>query len=147
MTVYTNICSKINVGVRRWAWPQSYHNRLNIETKNLTKHAPTLSWKGWSLCSRMIIPQHFSFWKIGHQGYSLGQRHLRKHCYRCNCGKRFFDKNNFPPWYYRVTSRLASGIIHAFKRWFLPRKLTAVTMFQLCAISRSSIRISQSFRR
>lgn len=42
--------------------------------------------------------------------------HLRKRRYRCDCGKRFFEKNAFLPRYYRVTSRLVAEIIHAFKK-------------------------------
>ena len=42
--------------------------------------------------------------------------HLRKRRYRCSCGKRFFEKNSFLPRYYRVTSRLVSEIIFAFKK-------------------------------
>ena len=42
--------------------------------------------------------------------------HLRKRRYRCNCGKRFFEKNTFLPRYYRVTSRLIADIIFAFKK-------------------------------
>ena len=42
--------------------------------------------------------------------------HLRKRRYRCNCGKRFFEKNAFLPRYYRVTSRLVAEIIYAFKK-------------------------------
>lgn len=42
--------------------------------------------------------------------------HLRKRRYRCNCGKRFFEKNHFLPRYYRVTSRLVAEIIFAFKK-------------------------------
>lgn len=42
--------------------------------------------------------------------------HLRKRRYRCACGKRFFEKNTFLPRYYRVTSRLVSEIIFAFKK-------------------------------
>lgn len=42
--------------------------------------------------------------------------HLRKRRYRCSCGKRFFEKNTFLPRYYRVTSRLVSEIIFAFKK-------------------------------
>ena len=41
--------------------------------------------------------------------------HLRKRRYRCECGKRFFEKNSFLPRYYRVTSRLLAEIIFAFK--------------------------------
>ena len=41
--------------------------------------------------------------------------HLRKRRYRCSCGKRFFEKNTFLPRYYRVTSRLLTEIIFAFK--------------------------------
>ena len=41
---------------------------------------------------------------------------LRKRRYRCNCGKRFFERNNFLPRYYRVTSRLVAEIIFAFKK-------------------------------
>ena len=42
--------------------------------------------------------------------------HLRKRRYRCNCGKRFFEKNTFLPRYYRVTSRLVSEIMFSFKK-------------------------------
>ncbi len=42
--------------------------------------------------------------------------HLRKRRYRCSCGKRFFEKNDFLPRYYRVTSRLVTEIIFAFKK-------------------------------
>ncbi len=42
--------------------------------------------------------------------------HLRKRRYRCSCGKRFFEKNTFLPRYYRVTSRLFTEIIFAFKK-------------------------------
>ena len=42
--------------------------------------------------------------------------HLRKRRYRCSCGKRFFEKNAFLPRYYRVTSRLVTEIIFAFKK-------------------------------
>ena len=42
--------------------------------------------------------------------------HLRKRRYRCSCGKRFFEKNAFLPRYYRVTTRLVSEIIFAFKK-------------------------------
>lgn len=41
--------------------------------------------------------------------------HLRKRRYRCDCGKRFFEKNSFLPRYHRVTSRLVADIIFAFK--------------------------------
>lgn len=40
--------------------------------------------------------------------------HLRKRRYRCDCGKRFFEKNAFLPRYYRSTSRLVAKIITAF---------------------------------
>ena len=42
--------------------------------------------------------------------------HLRKRRYRCDCGKRFFERNAFLPRYYRVTSRLVAEIIVAFKK-------------------------------
>lgn len=42
--------------------------------------------------------------------------HLRKRRYRCDCGKRFFEKNAFLPRYYRVTSRLVAEILFAFKK-------------------------------
>ena len=42
--------------------------------------------------------------------------HLRKRRYRCSCGKRFFERNTFLPRYYRVTTRLVSEIIFAFKK-------------------------------
>ena len=40
--------------------------------------------------------------------------HLRKRRYRCDCGKRFFEKNTFLPRYYRSTRRLVAKIITAF---------------------------------
>ena len=42
--------------------------------------------------------------------------HLRKRRYRCDCGKRFFEKNTFLPRYYRVTTRLITEIMFAFKK-------------------------------
>ena len=42
--------------------------------------------------------------------------HLRKRRYRCECGKRFFEKNNFLPRYYRVTTRLVAEIMCAFEK-------------------------------
>ncbi len=42
--------------------------------------------------------------------------HLRKRRYRCNCGKRFFEKNPFLPRYYRVSSRLVANIIQEFRK-------------------------------
>ena len=42
--------------------------------------------------------------------------HLRKRRYRCDCGKRFFERNTFLPRYYRVTSRLVAEIIFSFKK-------------------------------
>ena len=42
--------------------------------------------------------------------------HLRKRRYRCDCGKRFFEKNTFLPRYYRVTTRLVTEIMFAFKK-------------------------------
>ena len=42
--------------------------------------------------------------------------HLRKRRYRCSCGKRFFEKNDFLPRYYRVTSRLVAQIMFSFKK-------------------------------
>lgn len=41
--------------------------------------------------------------------------HLRKRRYRCDCGKRFLEKNTFLPKYYRSTSRLIAQIISAFR--------------------------------
>ena len=41
--------------------------------------------------------------------------HLRERRYRCSCGKRFFEKNSFLPRYYRITSRLVTAIITAFR--------------------------------
>lgn len=40
--------------------------------------------------------------------------HLRKRRYRCDCGKRFFEKNTFLPRYCRSTGRLVAKIITAF---------------------------------
>ena len=42
--------------------------------------------------------------------------HLRKRRYRCDCGKRFFEKNTFLPRYYRATTRLVAEIMFAFKK-------------------------------
>ena len=42
--------------------------------------------------------------------------HLRKRRYRCDCGKRFFEINTFLPRYYRVTTRLVTEIMFAFKK-------------------------------
>ncbi len=42
--------------------------------------------------------------------------HLRKRRYRCSCGKRFCERNDFLPRYYRVTNRLVASIILAFKK-------------------------------
>ena len=42
--------------------------------------------------------------------------HLRKRRYRCDCGKRFLEKNTFLPKYYRSTSRLIAQIISAFRK-------------------------------
>ena len=41
--------------------------------------------------------------------------YLRKRRYRCDCGKRFLEKNTFLPKYYRSTSRLIAQIISAFR--------------------------------
>ena len=41
--------------------------------------------------------------------------YLRKRRYRCDCGKRFFEKNTFLPRYYRSTGRLVAEIITAFR--------------------------------
>ena len=41
--------------------------------------------------------------------------HLRKRHYRCDCGKRFFEKNTFLPRHYCSTSRLVAEIITAFR--------------------------------
>jgi transposase len=49
--------------------------------------------------------------------------HLRKRRYRCNCGKRFFEKNSFLPRYYRVTTRLVSEIIFAFKKTITAKEI------------------------
>jgi transposase len=42
--------------------------------------------------------------------------HLRKRRYRCNCGKRIFERNTFLPRYHRVTSRLVAKIIQEFRK-------------------------------
>ena len=66
--------------------------------------------------------------------------HLRKRRYRCSCGKRFFEKNAFLPRYYRVTSRLVTEIIFAFKKTISAKEIgcrynvssmTAVRYFNL----------------
>ena len=51
--------------------------------------------------------------------------HLRKRRYRCDCGKRFFEKNTFLPRYYRSTSRLVVGIINAFRETVSAAKIGA----------------------
>ena len=38
--------------------------------------------------------------------------HLKKRRYRCQCGKRFFEKNTFLPRYHRRTNRLSAYIIN-----------------------------------
>ena len=42
--------------------------------------------------------------------------HLRKRRYRCACGKRFFENNNFLPRYHRATNRMALAVIQAFRK-------------------------------
>ena len=49
--------------------------------------------------------------------------HLRKRRYRCDCGKRFFEKNTFLPRYYRSTSRLIAAIITAFREMVSASKI------------------------
>lgn len=49
--------------------------------------------------------------------------HLRKRRYRCDCGKRFFEKNTFLPRYYRSTSRLVAKIITAFREMVSASKI------------------------
>ena len=51
--------------------------------------------------------------------------HLRKRRYRCDCGKRFFEKNTFLPRYYRSTSRLVAKIITAFRETVSAAKIGA----------------------
>lgn len=41
--------------------------------------------------------------------------HLRKRRYRCNCGKRFYEKNHFLPRYHRMTNRLSAYIIEKLR--------------------------------
>ena len=49
--------------------------------------------------------------------------HLRKRRYRCDCGKRFFEKIPFLPRYYRSTSRLIVRIIDAFREMVSAAKI------------------------
>lgn len=49
--------------------------------------------------------------------------HLRKRRYRCECGKRFFEKNPFLPRYYRVTSRMIASIIRSFEKLVSAKKI------------------------
>lgn len=67
--------------------------------------------------------------------------HLRKRRYRCTCGKRFFEKNEFVPRYYRMTSRLIATIICAFQTVASVKEIagrynvssaTAMRYFQYC---------------
>lgn len=51
--------------------------------------------------------------------------HLRKRRYRCCCGKRFLEKNNFVPRYYRVTSRLVATIFCAFEDTISAKKIAS----------------------
>lgn len=51
--------------------------------------------------------------------------HLHKRRYRCDCGKRFSEKNNFLPRYYRSTSRLVARIITAFRETVSASKIGA----------------------
>ena len=54
--------------------------------------------------------------------------HLRKRRYRCDCGKRFFEKNPFLPRYYRVTSRLVHRSSRNLERLFPQPRSAAVSM-------------------
>ena len=68
-------------------------------------------WGGDRPCARLPLAED--------QDVPLGRDtflHFRKRRYRCECGKRFFEKNAFLPRYYRVTSRLVAEIIFAFKK-------------------------------
>ena len=51
--------------------------------------------------------------------------HLRKRRYRCDCGKRFFEKNTFLPRYHRSTRRLVAEIINAFRETVSAAKIGA----------------------
>ena len=51
--------------------------------------------------------------------------HMRKRRYRCDCGKRFYEKNAFLPRYYRSTSRLIAEIITAFRETVSASKIGA----------------------
>ena len=51
--------------------------------------------------------------------------HLRKRRYRCDGGKRFFEKNTLLPRYYRSTSRLVVEIITAFRETVSAAKIGA----------------------
>ena len=42
--------------------------------------------------------------------------HLRKRRYRCECGKRFFEKNTFVGRYQRVTDRVVAAVIASFEK-------------------------------
>jgi transposase len=43
--------------------------------------------------------------------------HIRKRRYRCpDCGKRFYEKNDFLPRYYRATSRMIASVLNAFQK-------------------------------
>ena len=49
--------------------------------------------------------------------------HLRKRRYRCQCGKRFFETNEFLPRYYRVTNRLVASVIQAFHKVYAAKEI------------------------
>ena len=51
--------------------------------------------------------------------------HMRKRRYRCDCGKRFYEKNAFLARYYRSTSRLIAEIITAFRETVSASKIGA----------------------
>ena len=80
--------------------------------------------------------------------------HLRKRRYRCDCGKRFFEKIPFLPRYYRSTSRLIVRIIDAFRELVSAAKIglqfnvsgtTAMRYFKPCASSSSLTTLGSAF--
>lgn len=91
----------------------------------------TLSCHGGNTTARPVEASQTEYTTIGCRSsrrIPLGRTtllHLRKRRYRCDCGKRFFEKNTFLPRYYRSTSRLVAGIITAFREMVSASKIGA----------------------
>lgn len=65
-------------------------------------------------CSAKTDRIHDYRWQVVRDIPAFGKRiliHLKKRRYRCNCGKRFAERNTFLPRYHRMTNRLCAYII------------------------------------